>query len=70
VLNLVTLQIKTGEILCQVDLIKETKTGMPLCHDFLIIPNCVACNKEIQFVEGDVIYGEKWHHNRCLNFES
>lgn len=30
-------------------------------------PKCSACNDEIQFIEGDIIYGDKWYHNLCWN---
>jgi hypothetical protein len=26
---------------------------------------CESCGKEMQFVEGDVIFGEKWYHRYC-----
>jgi hypothetical protein len=29
------------------------------------IPKCSACKDEMQFAEGDVIYGDKWYHNSC-----
>lgn len=64
-------QNETNEILSHVDRIEETKIGIRLSTDFSrIIPNCTACGKEMQFVEGDVIYGEKWYHNECLKTES
>lgn len=28
-------------------------------------PRCSACKDEMQFSEGDVIYGDKWYHNLC-----
>jgi hypothetical protein len=31
----------------------------------LVAPECSLCNKEIEFVEGDTIYGDKWYHNSC-----
>lgn len=29
------------------------------------IPRCSACNYEMKFAEGDVIYGDKWYHSMC-----
>ena len=29
------------------------------------IPKCRACNNDIQFSEGDVIYGDRWYHVGC-----
>ena len=29
------------------------------------IPRCSACKDEIQFSEGDIIYGYKWYHKSC-----
>ena len=29
------------------------------------IPKCSACKNEMQFLEGDVIYGDKWYHSSC-----
>lgn len=29
------------------------------------IPKCSACKDEMQFSEGDVIYGDKWYHDSC-----
>jgi hypothetical protein len=29
------------------------------------IPKCHACKDEMQFSEGDTIYGDKWYHNSC-----
>jgi hypothetical protein len=29
------------------------------------IPRCAACKEEVQFSEGDIIYGDKWYHNSC-----
>ncbi len=26
---------------------------------------CTNCGKEMEFVEGDVIYGENWYHGNC-----
>lgn len=59
---------ETKEILSHIDTIEETKMrGIQLSSNFLrTIPNCTACGKEMQFVEGDIIYGEKWYHNGCL----
>ncbi len=28
-------------------------------------PVCSLCNEEMEFVEGDTIYGDKWYHNTC-----
>ena len=32
----------------------------------LIRAECVHCGKEMQFEEGDVIFGEKWYHKNCI----
>ncbi|HXU95607.1 MAG TPA: hypothetical protein VFP45_04135 [Candidatus Nitrosotalea sp.] len=63
---------ETKEILSHADVVEETKKiGVRLSNNFLrTIPNCTACGKEMQFVEGDIIYGEKWYHNGCLKYES
>jgi hypothetical protein len=29
------------------------------------IPKCHACKEEMEFTEGDIIYGDKWYHNSC-----
>ena len=29
------------------------------------IPRCSACKYDMQFIEGDIIYGDKWYHNSC-----
>jgi hypothetical protein len=29
------------------------------------VPKCYACKNEMQFSEGDVIYGDKWYHIGC-----
>ncbi len=26
---------------------------------------CTNCGKEMEFVEGDIIYGENWYHVTC-----
>jgi len=31
------------------------------------VPICSMCKNEMQFLEGDVIYGDKWYHNSCWN---
>jgi len=28
-------------------------------------PICALYKKEIKFIEGDVIFGEKWYHKDC-----
>ena len=28
---------------------------------------CMLCGKEMEFVEGDIIYGEDWYHGNCWN---
>ena len=28
-------------------------------------PCCMSCGKEMEFVEGDIIYGEDWYHGNC-----
>jgi len=27
---------------------------------------CTACGKDMRFVEGDIIHGEKWYHKDCV----
>lgn len=65
-------QNETNEFLSHVDTIDKTKKiGIRLSTDFpRTMPNCTNCGKEMQFVEGDIIYGEKWYHNGCLKSES
>ena len=29
------------------------------------LPTCSHCSKEIELIEGDVIFGEKWYHHLC-----
>ena len=29
------------------------------------VPKCSSCKNEIQFLEGDTIYGDKWYHSAC-----
>jgi hypothetical protein len=31
----------------------------------MIKPLCSFCCKEMQFVEGDIIFGDKWYHMDC-----
>ena len=31
----------------------------------VVRPSCSFCNTEMRFVEGDVIFGEKWFHKDC-----
>lgn len=61
-------QNETKEILSHINAFEETKKrGIQLSTNFLrTIPNCTTCGKEMQFVEGDIIYGEKWYHRGCL----
>jgi len=33
----------------------------------ILKPICALCKKEINFVEGDVIFGEKWYHKDCAH---
>jgi len=28
-------------------------------------PRCASCGKEVDLVEGDIIYGEDWYHGSC-----
>lgn len=30
-----------------------------------LIQTCSHCNKKMELVEGDVIYGDKWFHGLC-----
>ena len=30
-------------------------------------PSCTSCGKEMDLVEGDIIYGEDWYHGNCWN---
>ena len=42
-------------------------------HSVLISPEhkvtscCASCGREMDFVEGDIIYGEDWYHGNCWN---
>ena len=29
------------------------------------MPLCSVCTKEMKFVSGDTIYGDKWYHKDC-----
>ena len=31
----------------------------------LLTARCSLCDEEIEFVEGDTIYGDKWYHSLC-----
>ena len=31
----------------------------------MISAQCSFCGKEMQFAEGDVIFGDKWYHKNC-----
>ena len=31
---------------------------------------CQSCGKEIEFEEGDIIFGEKWYHKNCATSRS
>ena len=30
-----------------------------------IMPCCASCGKQMDLVEGDIIYGEHWYHGNC-----
>ena len=31
----------------------------------MISAQCHVCGNQMQFTEGDVIFGEKWYHKNC-----
>ncbi len=35
-------------------------------NDRIKKPLCFMCNKEMEFAEGDIIYGKKWYHRGCV----
>lgn len=35
--------------------------------DSFFVPRCSACKNEMEFLEGDVIFGDKWYHRSCWN---
>jgi hypothetical protein len=41
----------------------DAKTIVQKAH--FLIPRCFACKEEMHFVEGDIIYGDKWYHDSC-----
>jgi hypothetical protein len=41
----------------------NSQTSLPKLH--FLIPRCFACKGEMQFIEGDIIYGDKWYHHSC-----
>ena len=34
------------------------------------IPHCTLCDDEMEFVEGDVIFGGSWYHANCWKLNS
>lgn len=34
-------------------------------QNHFLIQTCSHCNKKMELVEGDVIYGDKWFHGLC-----
>ena len=30
-----------------------------------LVQKCSLCNKDMELVEGDTIYGHKWYHGEC-----
>lgn len=30
-----------------------------------VVPRCSVCKHEMEFSEGDVIFGDKWYHSSC-----
>jgi len=44
----------------------ETTQIQVTSRHFLVL-TCSHCNKIMELVEGDVIYGDKWFHSSCWN---
>ncbi len=42
---------------------ESSQKAVQTCRFF--VPKCTLCNEEMQFVEGDIIYGDKWYHDSC-----
>ena len=36
-----------------------------ITQNHFLLQTCSHCNKKMELVEGDVIYGDKWFHNIC-----
>ncbi len=35
----------------------------------ILVQRCSHCSREMDFVEGDIIYGEKWFHGNCWELQ-
>ena len=53
-------QIQTNQETQNLDVMKFKSHMM-----FSSIIHCHICDKPMHFVEGDIIFGEKWYHNDC-----
>ena len=49
-----------GETHSKPKVVQSTMQKINFC-----VPRCSSCKDEMQFSEGDVIYGDKWYHDSC-----
>ena len=50
------------------ELIKQTPSDSLQFHintNHFLIQTCSCCNRKMELMEGDVIYGDKWFHASC-----
>ncbi len=50
------------------ELIKQSPSEslqFQITTNHFLIQTCSYCNKKMELVEGDVIYGDKWFHGFC-----
>ena len=49
------------------DLIKQSSEPLQfqITPSRFLLQTCSHCNKKMELVEGDVIYGDKWFHSIC-----
>jgi len=33
--------------------------------DDFLVQKCITCNKKVERVADDIIFGDKWYHNSC-----
>ena len=52
----------------ETELIKQPSTELSQFHidtDHFLVQTCFHCDKKMELIEGDVIYGDKWFHGSC-----
>ena len=41
-----------------------------ITQNHFLLQTCSHCNKKMELVEGDVIYGDRWFHNICWTLKN